>query len=148
MKTPLILAVSVIAWLGVANSHAQSFAIDWFTIDGGGGTSTGGVFTVTGTIGQPDAGAMGGGGFALAGGFWSVFSVAPAPDNVSLSIRRTGPNAMLAWPVSTVGFTLEYTTQLGSGVWTTESTAVVDNAIEHTVTVPTSAVRRFYRLKK
>jgi len=34
---------------------AQSYSIDWFTIDGGGGMSTGGVFSVSGTIGQPDA---------------------------------------------------------------------------------------------
>ena len=34
----------------------QNYSIDWFTIDGGGGTSTGGVYAVSGTIGQPDAG--------------------------------------------------------------------------------------------
>ena len=34
----------------------QNIAVDWFTIDGGGGTSTGGVYSVSGTIGQPDAG--------------------------------------------------------------------------------------------
>ena len=38
----------------------QSYSIDWSTIDGGGGTSTGGVYTVSGTIGQPDAGTMSG----------------------------------------------------------------------------------------
>jgi len=31
-------------------------SIDWHTIDGGGGTSSGGVYSVVGTIGQPDAG--------------------------------------------------------------------------------------------
>ena len=38
--------------------EAQSFSIDWFTVDGGpaGAGSTGSVFAVTGTIGQPDAG--------------------------------------------------------------------------------------------
>ena len=35
--------------------HAQ-FVVGWSTIDGGGGTSTGGVYQVSGTIGQPDAG--------------------------------------------------------------------------------------------
>lgn len=45
--------------------------IDWYTIDGGGGTSTGGGFELSGTIGQPDAGPeMSGGGFTLTGGFW------------------------------------------------------------------------------
>jgi hypothetical protein len=34
----------------------QSNSVDWFTIDGGGGTSTGGQFSVSGIIGQPDNG--------------------------------------------------------------------------------------------
>jgi hypothetical protein len=47
-------------------------AINWYTIDGGGGTSTGGNFTLSGTIGQPDAGpVMAGGNFTLSGGFWA-----------------------------------------------------------------------------
>ena len=50
---------------------AQTFDMSWYTIDGGGGSSSGGVFVVNGTIGQPDAGAMSGGSFQLAGGFWN-----------------------------------------------------------------------------
>jgi hypothetical protein len=45
------------------------FSIDWSTIDGGGGTSVGGVYSVSGTIDQPDAGAtMSGGNFSPAAG--------------------------------------------------------------------------------
>src|ERR1035437_2294046 len=33
----------------------QSYSIDWYKIAGGGGSSTGGVYAVSGTIGQPDA---------------------------------------------------------------------------------------------
>ena len=32
------------------------YAFDWHTIAGGGGTSTGGVYSVSGTVGQHDAG--------------------------------------------------------------------------------------------
>ena len=46
------------------------YEISWSTIDGGGGTSTGGPYTLTGTIGQPDAGEMSGGDYKLSGGFW------------------------------------------------------------------------------
>src|SRR5512140_2203109 len=46
-------------------ANAQSYSIDWHTIDGGGGTSTGGVNSVNGTVGQPDAGAMSGGTYTL-----------------------------------------------------------------------------------
>ncbi|HKJ16261.1 MAG TPA: hypothetical protein VJ984_02790 [Xanthomonadales bacterium] len=48
------------------------FSIDWYTIDGGGGQSSGGAFTLTGTIGQPDANFSGaqGGVYGFVGGFW------------------------------------------------------------------------------
>ncbi len=50
---------------------AEEFAIDWHTIDGGGGTSVGGAFMLAGTIGQADAGVpLTGGDFELIGGFW------------------------------------------------------------------------------
>ena len=53
-------------------ANAQPFAIDWHTIDGGGGTSTGGVYSVSGTIGQPDAGGlMTNGQYSVTSGFWS-----------------------------------------------------------------------------
>ena len=32
------------------------FNLTWFTVDGGGGTSSGGDFVLSGTAGQPDAG--------------------------------------------------------------------------------------------
>lgn len=60
--------------LGAAASmaNAQDFSISWYTIDGGGGTSTGGDFSLSGTIGQPDAGGpMIGGDFTVTGGYWA-----------------------------------------------------------------------------
>jgi hypothetical protein len=50
---------------------SQSYQVTWYTFDGGGLTfSAGGGRTLGGTAGQPDAGAMSGGGYTLAGGFW------------------------------------------------------------------------------
>ena len=62
--------VSVL-WMAIA--YAQDYAVDWRTVDGGGEMwCTGGDFELSGTVGQPDAGAvMTGGDFELAGGFWS-----------------------------------------------------------------------------
>ena len=55
--------------------HAQAgggYDLTWSTVDGGGATfSTGSGTSLGGTIGQPDAGAMTGGAYTLAGGFWS-----------------------------------------------------------------------------
>ncbi len=47
------------------------YEISWSTIDNGGGASTGGTYSLVGTIGQADAGEMSGGDYELTGGFWS-----------------------------------------------------------------------------
>jgi hypothetical protein len=54
-------------------SNAQSggnFQIRRNTIDGGGGTSSGGIYTLSGTAGQADAGSASGGVYQLRSGFW------------------------------------------------------------------------------
>ncbi len=63
-----------------------SFSIPWSTIDGGGViNSSGGSYTLSGTVGQPDAGAtMTGGSFSLTGGFWAgVDSSEPCPADLT-----------------------------------------------------------------
>jgi len=50
------------------------YEITWSSIDGGGETSSGGVFTVTGSIGQPDAGTQTDGTPTCLGGFWGAFA--------------------------------------------------------------------------
>ncbi|MCP4708923.1 MAG: hypothetical protein GY869_09885 [Planctomycetes bacterium] len=64
-----------------ATANAQ-YEITWSTIDGGGGRSTGGTYTLEGTIGQPDAGLLSGGDYVLAGGFWPATSwcIVDLPD--------------------------------------------------------------------
>ncbi len=69
-RKTLILATMTVVGCFTGLAAAQP-TIDWYTVDGGGGTSTGGQFTLSGTIGQPDAGTMSGGSFTLLGGFWS-----------------------------------------------------------------------------
>ena len=66
------------------------YAIDWFTIDGGGGTSTGGAYSVRGTIGQLDAGAMSGGNYSLAGGFWGASQTPPPVGSVIIKVWVVG----------------------------------------------------------
>jgi hypothetical protein len=69
--TPLAILAAVLI-LGLASPAPAQFIIPWYTIDGGGGTSTGGSFALTGTVGQPDTGpALTGATFTATGGFWS-----------------------------------------------------------------------------
>ena len=54
----------------VVPSAPGQYELSWYTIDGGGGRSSGGPYVLTGTIGQPDADWSEGGDFELLGGFW------------------------------------------------------------------------------
>ncbi|HET9496461.1 MAG TPA: S-layer homology domain-containing protein, partial [Chloroflexia bacterium] len=81
------IAMFAAVFLGLALSTALVYAqvgggfdLSWATVDGGGGTfSTGGPYSLGGTIGQPDAGTMSGGNFSLDGGFWGAAGNPPTP---------------------------------------------------------------------
>lgn len=149
--TSCALGALSLAGLGTV-ARAQSggpFDLSWSTIDGGGGTSVGGQFAVTGTIGQPDAGVatLTGGQFSLTGGFWSFLSVVQMPGAPLLKIKLVGANAVLSWPLSASGFILEETPSLSTPVWTSTPQSIVDTVTEHTVTVPAGGLMKCFRLK-
>ena len=68
----LVLLVGLTAMTAASSPLASGFAIPWWTVDNGGGTSQGGTYTLSGTIGQSDAGNASGGDYRLASGFWSI----------------------------------------------------------------------------
>jgi hypothetical protein len=77
IRMTLILALAVLVALVVqaqtkaAAPLTNGFELAWSTIDGGGAMfSAGGDYSLGGTIGQPDAGAMSASGYTLFGGFW------------------------------------------------------------------------------
>lgn len=66
------LAVCLVVALTGGVAAQEGYDLSWWTVDGGGGMfSTGGNYSLGGTIGQPDAGLLAGPGYTLAGGFWS-----------------------------------------------------------------------------
>ena len=65
-----LLAVCMLLSLSALGQAGGDYVLDWSTIDGGGGTSSGGPYVLTGTIGQPDADYSAGGNYELLGGFW------------------------------------------------------------------------------
>jgi hypothetical protein len=77
----LVFGVALFATLGMDRQSeaieaqgAVSYAIDWYSIDGGGAlTSSAGNVALAGTIGQADAGAHSGGVYELRSGFWAAF---------------------------------------------------------------------------
>lgn len=67
----LLLLASVALWSTAPAVAGGDYDLSWWTVNGGGGKSSSSVYTLVGTVGQPDAGpALTGGGYALIGGFW------------------------------------------------------------------------------
>ena len=142
-----VLIGLVFAFASALLATAQNYSVGWFTVDGGGGTSAGGVYSVSGTVGQPDPGPLlTGGHFTVAGGFW-VFEDAP-----QLRIRQDGLNVIISWPNPSTGYILQQTTQLasppGAIVWTDVALVPTVDGLEKSVTTPASTGHRFFRLKR
>jgi hypothetical protein len=125
-------------------SHAQPYEINWSTIDGGGGTSTGGVYSLNGTIGQPDAGGpMTGGPYSLTGGFWSLQAV-QTPGAPLLTIQPAGAGqATILWTPDSPGWILQETPGFSPTNWVNSASGSTNP-----VTVPALGTSRFYRLHR
>jgi hypothetical protein len=149
MKLKFIL--TLITLLFPAFGFTQSYSIDWSTIDGGGGTSTGGVYSVSGTIGQPDAGTMSGGNYTLEGGFWGIIAAVQTPGAPLLTITlNSQPSTLnLSWPSPSTGFTLQQNTNgVASVNWSNVTSGIQDDGTTKTLLVNPPAGNRFYRLFK
>jgi len=138
----LLVAATIGVVIGIATVSAQTYSIDWFTIDSGGGTSAGGIYSVSGTIGQPDAGKMAGGRFTVEGGFWpGVVQTVGAPK---LTISPAAPGqAMISWLPNSPGWILQETATLQPANWTNSPSGATNSVV-----VPATLPSRFYRLFK
>jgi len=93
-----IATAAQIMILAPASALAQTFTIDWRTVDVGGAMNTtdgvSGGFEMSGTIGQHDAAGvaspMTGGSFELVGGFWPMANVCHCPGDVNHDGKRDG----------------------------------------------------------
>jgi len=65
-----LLAMCLLITVPALGQSGRDYELGWRTIDGGGGTSSGGAYIVRGTTGQLEAGVMAGGRYELLGGFW------------------------------------------------------------------------------
>jgi hypothetical protein len=67
----LLLAVLSLAFYSTAQALA-GYDLSWWTVDGGGSVNLeSGGYSLSATIGQPDAGTLSNGGYSLGGGFWA-----------------------------------------------------------------------------
>jgi len=149
MNRKLVSGITLCSAMMAIVAHAQNYSVDWSTIDGGGGTRTGGVYSVTGTIGQPDAGHMSGGDYSLDAGFWGVIAAVQMPGAPLLSVSLTTTNTVLvSWPYPSTGFNLQQNGVLGTTNWVNESNPPVQVGQQWQLIVPPQSGNRFIRLLK
>jgi hypothetical protein len=141
---------SVLAASLACSAVAQNYSIDWYSIGGGGGTSTGSVYSVSGTIGRPAVGRSSGGNYSLESGFWSIVTVLQTPGGPLLTLVRSGANVVLSWPDDGSGFHLEQTTTVAEpGSWAVPLQMTMStNAGVISATTPGAVGYQFFRLKK
>ena len=141
-----LFTLALLGLLGhVTTAPAQTYSIDSFTIDGGGGTSTGGVFSVTGTIAQPDAGGpMTNAQYSVTGGFWSLPAAVQTTNAPTLAIAPASPGfATVSWAPGTPGFVLQENLNLATTNWVNSPSGT-----NNPVVVPATVPKKFYRLFK
>jgi hypothetical protein len=124
----------------------QSYSVDWSKVSGGGGVSTGGVYSVNGTIGQHDSGGpMTGGSYSVTGGFWSLISVVPTPGAPLLATSHSGSAVTVYWQ-NVSGWSLQQNSSLTVPAgWVASSGVTTNNGTNYlNLTSPTG--RLFFRL--
>jgi len=130
------------------SAMAQQYSMDWYKVAGGGGTSTGGTYAVSGTIGQHDAGGpMTGGNYSLTGGFWALISVVQTPGLPNLIVTHSGNSVIVSWP-NTGSYTLQQNSSLAnSGGWATSGYTINTSNGTNSISVTLPTGNLFFRLR-
>ncbi len=142
----------VLALLACGEARAQSLAMQRHVVAGGGGTSTGGAFALSGTVGQPDASTpLTGGAFALTGGFWALPVAVQTPGAPHLSVALSNGLVVVSWPLPAEGFVLDRRPTLNTGffpvLWSQMPFPYQTNAT-HIFVTTTPDDTGFFRLRK
>jgi hypothetical protein len=146
VKVTLSLLALLLA--GIISASAQQYSVSWSKISGGGGTSVGGNYSVSGTIGQPDAsGAMTGGNYSVTGGFWSLIQVVQTPGAPTLYISQSGNTVTVYWQ-NVSGWNLVQSGNLTTPIasWPSSSSPTLTNGTNYLTLVNPSG-NLFFRLK-
>ena len=146
--------MQTIKWSGMVyavwfawSAMAQSYSVDWYKIAGGGGTSTNEQYSVSGTIGQPDAsGALTGGNYSVTGGFWSLIQVVQTAGAPNLTVTHSDTSVIVSWP-NTGSYTLHQNSNLANGSgWTTSGYSITTANGTNSITITSPTGNLFFRL--
>jgi len=134
-----------------SRADAGGYSIDRFEIVGSGSIGSGGVYSLIGEVGQPDAGPMIGGFFSLAAGFLAQIPGGEGPPvqtpiGLLLSVKILGNTGVIEWPYPSNGFALQENSTLNPQNWK-PSQLVVNTNGNMSVVAPIPVVDNlFFRL--
>lgn len=144
-----LLLLPLAATLGPGQLTAQDFALERYSVTGGGGVSQGGGFSLSGTAGALVVPALSGGGFSVSPGFWSVVTVVANPEAPALQVQLNPDGTVtISWPASAMGFVLQQTTALGGGVWHSAPFSVGNDGTRQSVRFAPPPGQLFFRLAR
>lgn len=145
MKTRNLFLVAFLAVILATQANAENYSITWSSMDGGGGASAGGQYSLSGTVGQFDAGAeMAGGPFSLLGGFWALPIQVQIEGGPTLTITLTSNQGVrLSWTPVPSGFVLQE-----SAVVTPESWTDSPSGASNPVILSAGSAAKYFRLRK
>ena len=152
-RIALLLGFILLHFAFSLRALGQNYSVDWYKISGGGGISTGGMYQVSGTIGQPDAsGAMSGGPvtgtnyYSVTGGFWALINVVQTPGAPTLYVSHSGNTVTVYWQDVT-GWSLIQSGNLATPVasWSASSSPTLTGGTNY-LTLANPAGNVFYRL--
>lgn len=127
--------------LSSSSLTAGPYALDWCTTDAGGGTSSGGDYALSGTIGQTDTAVISGDRYRVEGGFWPGLILPATAELPTLVLQIRDNQLWVSWSPATAGFILEQTGDLSAQTWITAPAG-------NPAICPMAASAQFYRLRK
>ena len=144
------MACLIVVLLAAVSVRGQNFTLHWFTLDGGGIQSTGGVYSASTSVGQPVTGVLSGGSYSGWGDFWSIAGVAQELNAPTLSVTNNAGTLIVAWEKIASDFVLEWTPSLSTPVisWSQVALPYQTNATQNFVSDPAPSGNSFYRLRK
>ena len=144
LRSPgLVAAMSCCALI----AFSQNYTINRYALSGGGGVSAGGLYSVSGTLGQTAAGKTSGASYSLSTGFWGLVRTVQPPGAPRLSLFLTRTNTvMLSWPSASQSFILQENTD--GATWLNVTQLPVDDGANTSVILNPPVGNALFRLKK
>ena len=135
--------------LAVVSALASDTALKASYISSGGGTSSGGTYTMSGTVGQPVTLISSNGQYRLEPGFWAMMSVISTPEGPAIAFQRTGNQVVFTWSEPPGTYVLQKATTLGNAAdWQNVSQTPVQVGEQNALSLELAPGNQFFRLRK